>query len=317
VLELFTAWSELQPPKTPQTWMAARVSQRARVARTPEGGAAVLVSVNEPQAATSPFRLRTSHITYTPSRALSIRAGDDVETGDFAVLECGESDPELVRRFLRVAATLPLDGAANALDEAVQQIFELFRSFTRRGTHAIQGIWAEVLLVAKGQAPSYLVSAWHSDSSELHDFVGDGHEFEVKSSTRGVREHEFSLDQLERAPKTTTVGSLLLEEDDAGATLFELLDELKARLEAPELVRRAEIIVGKALGDSWQDAEEVRYSVPRALASLVFYKANDIPRPPGPIPAAVSGVCFRADLSGIEATTPLSCQLLASLPAAA
>ena len=180
-MDLFAVWTTLGAPTEPQTWTASHVSDRARVARTPGDGAAVLVKLDNASASANPFRLRTSHIEYTPTRPLSIRAGAEVEAGNYTVLECSGDEPALVRHFLRVAATLPLDGTSAVLDAAVQQVFELFRSFHRRGNNTIQGIWAEALVVAYARSPDYLVTAWHSDSSELHDFVGDGYELELKS----------------------------------------------------------------------------------------------------------------------------------------
>ena len=312
MVDLFSCWSNLSEPAESHQWTASKVSRRARIARTIDGGAALLFWIGE-EIAPSLHRLRTSHIEYTRCRELSIRTDGVTEFGHYAVLQCSGLDAELVRHFLRVAATLPDEGTPADLEEAILQLFELFRSLGHRATHTVQGIWAETFVAAFATDPALLVAAWHSDPEDLHDFVGTGYQLEVKSSARNLREHEFSLEQLERSPQTTIVVSILLDVDEIGPNVFDLLEVLTSRLPAG-LARRAEVIVSKALGDAWREADEVRYSVATALSKLQIFAAEGIPRPPGPMPETVSNLKFRSDLSGLAPDVTLSGQLVTALP---
>lgn len=313
-VDLAAAWRALEAPSTPQTWTAMKVSSRARIARLEDGGAALLVKLEDGELGAERARARTLHVELVPSRPLTIRTGDGDESGRYLVLTCAGVDDALVRQFLRISQILPLDGSADVVAAAAADLFELFRSLSRRTAPSVQGIWAETLLVAKSSDPALLVAAWHSAGTDLHDFVADGAHLEVKSTSRGLREHELSLEQLEHAPEQTTIASLLVEEDPMGATVFDLLDELRPRLPTFEMRRRAEGIVAKALGDGWLDAEEIRFSVAGALETLRLYPAGAIPRPEGPVPATVSGVRFRVDLSGVLARVTMRGPLLESLP---
>lgn len=310
--DLFSCWSNLTEPTDSKQWTASKVSGRGRVARTIDGGAALLFSIDE-EMPPSLHRLRTSHVEYTRCRELSIRTDGVAEHGRYAVLHCTGLDTELVRHFLRVAATLPDNATSGELEEAILQLFELFRSLGHRGTHTVQGIWAETFVAAYAADPGLLVAAWHSDPDDLHDFVGNGYQLEVKSSARDLREHEFSLEQLERSPSTTIVVSLLLDVDDIGASVFDLLRSLTSRLPLG-LARRAEVIVSKALGDLWREADEIRFSVPSALSNLQIFGAEAIPRPPGPMPETVSQVKFRSDLSALTPGVTAGGALVAALP---
>jgi hypothetical protein len=217
------------------------------------------------------------------------------------VLECDNEEPGLLQYFLRIAETLPLDEpSASFFAVAVHQMFELFRSMSHPPTGSIQGVWAETALLAHARNPELLAEAWHSKTNDLHDFSGLGAQLEVKSTTGDLREHEFSLEQLTRSQMTTAIASLILKSDDCGANVFDLLDILRHRNIAPDLVRRSEIIVGKVLGEEWREASDVRFSIGPSLATLALYAASAIPRVPGPLPPTVRHVRFSADLSNVE-----------------
>jgi hypothetical protein len=297
VIDAAAAWQALPPPSSPLTWSAVAVSPLVRVAKTPSGGAAILVRSHV--AIEDEYGLRTAYVSYEPRRELQIE-GTKTESGVFRVLECQGDDLDLLKHFLRLVRTLDLvDTTPVAFDSEVRSLFELFRALVGRGTGTAQGLWAELALISAATDPSHLVQAWHSDPDDLHDFVGNGDHLEVKSTTRNIREHEFSLEQLERAPDKTIIASMLLREDAAGPSVFDLLDHLSSRVEQKGLRQRAEAIVATTLGEGWREATEVRFDLGHALASLSPCGAADVPRVLGPVPAAVRRVRFTADLSAV------------------
>ncbi len=312
--DLLSTWQVLEVPAVPQTWTATQISGVARIARLADGGAALLVRRDDDGDAEDRFRLRTAHVEFVPSRKLTIRTDEGSESGSYVVLSCTGGDDGLVRQFLRIVQILPLDAAPAIIADAAVEVFELFRTLQRRGSQSIQGLWAELFLVVRSADPSLFVAAWHSDSMEVHDFVAGDARLEVKSSTRQLREHEFSLQQVETSPEKTTIASLLLEAEPTGVSVFDMREELLGRLNGFELRHRAARIVASAIGDDWAQADELRFSPEAALTSLRLYQATSVPRPPGPMPTAVKSVSFRVDLSGVEAIVDRSNQLLSALP---
>jgi hypothetical protein len=269
---------------------------QARIARTGSNGAAILVA-DDGSLLEKAFGLRTSHVAYAPARDLVIE-GEGDEPRRFLVLECDGSDHELLLQFLHLVDTLSLvESTAGAFDEKVRRVFELFRAFNTHGTGTPQGLWAELLLIAIAKDTEYLARAWHSEPNDLYDFVADGSRLEVKSTTREVREHEFSYEQLKSHADATIVASLLLRESPNGANVFDLLEEVLARLPKPDLRIRVESIVRRTLGESWREAHDVRFDVQAARASLTLFRACDAPCVAEPIPASVKRVRFVSDLS--------------------
>lgn len=299
-------WDELPAPAQRGTWVAAQLpGSPLRVAKTDRGGSALLLLVGDSPPANNVFGLKTSRIEYQPHRQLTVTQADAAVTGRFAVLECQDADFDLNAYFLRVGEALVDEakgsGSVARFDTAVRNLFELFRSLSRTGTRSIQGLWSELLLIRYASDPAYLIQAWHSNPAELHDFVGNGWRMEVKSSTQSLREHEFSLDQLLFAPQRTVIASVLLTEDDTGATVFDLLRGVSERLGRGALYQRAEKIVAASLGSAWREASDVRYRVADALASVQVFPADAVPRPPGEMPPEVRSVRFRGSLANVEA----------------
>ena len=66
-----------------------------------------------------------------------------------------------------------------------------------------------------------------------------------------------------------------------------------------EAARRLEVIVADSLGQGWREAGDLRLSLEHARRSLRFYRGEDVPTIPQPVPPAVRDVRFVADLSDI------------------
>ena len=96
---------------------------------------------------------------------------------------------------------------------------------------AVQGLWAELLLIAYSSDPELLIGAWHEDPDEVYDFALANERLEVKSARGAYRRHHFSSSQLPaRAGIELTVASVLVQRVAGGATLWDLLQQLRARV---------------------------------------------------------------------------------------
>lgn len=314
--DAFGQWAELESPSSDLEWVAQPLGDsHFRIAKTSEGGAALLIPSEIAGVPNSGGEaLRTSHVSYSPRRHLTVRGGSQAVADWFAVLACEESDPELVRYFLRIAdALLATEGdeVSMGADTAIRQLFELFRAMSRPSIRTLQGLWGELVLVAHARDPDAIVESWHSAPSDVHDFIGFGARLEVKTTSTGLREHEFSLAQLLHAQGQTYVASMMLEHASEGGSLFDLLDQLLGRIEKSGLRRRAETIVADSLGASWRGVEDVRFDVSGALDSTRVIRSGDVPRVPEGYPPTVKAIRFRAD---VAACAPLSVAECGELP---
>jgi hypothetical protein len=204
----------------------------------------------------------------------------------------------LTQYFFRVVGAL-LTGVApdeGAVDVALDAIVNLFRSLQRPAQRTVQGLWGELAMIAWAHDPTTALASWHSSPRALHDFASGDERLEVKSSTTGLREHRFRLEQLTHG-SLIVVASLLLVPVDDGLSIVDLIQKIALRVGDEGSKGRLEVIVGQSLGADWRDANSVRFDDRAAHDSLRLYRADGVPRVEEPLSAHVKDVSFTADLS--------------------
>lgn len=294
----------LPPPSTPGAYSVVGGGGACLVARSHEGFPAVLLRFDGGARDSAPRRL--ANMRYEPPRPIDLlRAGRVIEQVRLAALECRTTDAQLGAYFFRVVGALILD-SEGVVDEAqfdagLDAVVTLFRALQRPGVRSVQGLWAELAVIAWSADPRAALAAWHSNPHQLHDFAVGSFRLEVKGTLKALREHAFLLDQLSSmSPGVTLIASMMLAETDDGMNVADLVSAIGGRLGVgTEAARRLEVIVADSLGQGWREAGDLRLSLEHARRSLRFYRGEDVPTIPQPVPPAVRDVRFVADLSDI------------------
>lgn len=280
-----------------------------RVSRSEDGSPGVLVAARGgPESSIAGLELK--NLSFRPRVRCRIvpPSGGGPEEGEYALIRCKGEDEALRSLFLHIAGGwLPALGRApsvGALADAVDRLAELFAALAAPARTSVQGLWAELLLVATGLDPALLALAWHSEPRELHDFCAGSQRVEVKSTLSPLREHTFSLDQLRWGGGALIVASVKMQEDPQGLTVEDLARLAASRMPgALELRARLEEVVARSLGRDWREATRARFRLQGPAGAVAYYRAEDVPSIATPLPAEVSEVRFRSDLSG---TPPLA-----------
>lgn len=283
---------------------------RYRVAKDPEGNPALLVAPEPCSAATAVLPLELRNLSFRPACVCRIRAegaAESVET--LAVLKCTTEDPMLREYFLRslsgTVAGLPVTPNEEDIAAAVTKLVELFRALEAPPRRSLQGLWCELFLIARADTIRQAAAAWHADPGALHDFVAGRQRVEAKSSTGPHRSHQFHLEQLLPPQGTEVViASFILKESGGGLSIAELWDEVSERHELTVgLQNRLFQILALGLGRDWRKAERVAFDPDAASSELRLYAATVVPKVDPDLPAEVSEVRFKSELTD---TPPLS-----------
>ncbi len=302
-------YAALPRPTRPGTYTVAPGGGPCRVARSFDDHPAVLLAFGTSGRRSAPRRL--AHLRYDPPRPIElVRAGEVVGVERLGVLECLTDDPDLASYFFRIVDSVLVDHGElideERFDSSLDAVATLFRSLQRPGATSVQGLWAELAMILWSADPATMIAAWHSNPHQLHDFVVGIHRLEVKSTQQPMREHSFLLDQLLlHAHGVTVIASLMLSESDDGVDINALIELVLARLgPGAGPARRLETIVAESLGLAWREASELRFGLEQARRSLRFFRAEDIPSVPQPLPATVTKVRFVANLSALAPFDP-------------
>jgi hypothetical protein len=232
--------------------------------------------------------------------------GGTEQTERFTVVLCTDSDRPMQEYFLLTvsAVVLTLGSVPSRQDvvDAISTLTDLFRSMTQAPRRSIQGLWAELFVLAQAPDLVTLIPCWHSLPESRYDFSAGVQRVEVKSAAGRVRSHHFSLDQL-RPPVGTRVlvASVFVEGASGGTSSMELFEEVRAQAAGDTtLLLHLDRVLRLSLGSAWRQGVEERFDRQLAATSLRFFETQTIPAIDAPVPPEVSDIHFRVDLSNLQ-----------------
>ena len=321
VISLVEIFSQLGKPIAHQNntnnYMTSPIplSAACRLGKDSNGAPALLIqALSDKITDTSPIRLQ--HLNVVHDANCLIHCDGDTETGKFSIISCTDADRETEIYFIHIVeALLPTLGkhpSAFLINQAINQLVELFRALRKPPIKTSQGLWAELFLLAESSNPRELIDAWHAVPNDLYDFNSSDHLIEVKSTQGENRKHRFSLTQLKH-PKgaTLVIVSIIVKRTEEGATINDLIDDLRLKLlKSPQHLLRLYKVIAMTLGDEWHKSATTPFDLQTARRSLAFFRSSDIPMVNPDLPAGVSDVHFLSDLTG---NTPYSKQELHNL----
>ena len=277
-----------------------------RLARDVQGAPIIMIAVPHGRAQTRPVPIRLEHLSIQHDVECRITGIDgEIEEGQFTVIACLGTDHALHSYFLRVLepiiTLLGPSPTRSDITRAVYNLIELFRVMAAAPLKSVQGLWAEVFLIAHAADPTLLLAAWHTTPEDRYDFSSGDQRIEVKATAGRIRRHRFSLEQLQPPTGTTAlVASLFVERAGSGTSLAELIEKVRHQIgDNLDLLMALDRIVGMTLGNSWRQAMDEQFDYELAIHSLAFFDVVDVPSIESELPPEVSGVHFISDLSNI------------------
>ena len=269
--------------------------------RTGMGETCLLLSA-EGSSVKAPIRLTAIQVNFAVPCTIAI-AGREDRTETLTAITCTASERIVQAYFAHVCETImQIVGAKPSLDhvfEAVRRLVDLFQKLSAPARRSVVGLFGELFVIYLAHSPQDAVKAWRSTTDDRFDFSTDNVRLEVKASGTRQRAHEFSLEQC--SPPQDTEGilvSLHVESAGGGMSLLELIERIEEQLEGDaNLLLKLQETVAEGLGDNAPAALAMRFDENLAKSSLQIYELVLIPAVREPLPAEVSNVRFRSDLS--------------------
>jgi hypothetical protein len=224
-------------------------------------------------------------------------------TQTFTIVKFTSSDRYLRHYFLRVSETLVKSlGASPSHDETVAAIntfVEVFKFLSDQPTGTVQGLWSELFVINISSNTEVLVDSWHNAVDDTFDFAGGHERIEVKSTSTQDRVHFFSSSQLnpENGIEVLIV-SVFTRQSTKGISIQDLADQIGSKLNSPDLKMKLELIISRTLGDSLEQALDIKFDDSLARTSVKFFSHKAVARIESiNIPNQVSNVSFKSDLT--------------------
>lgn len=280
--------------------------------RTSRGAPCLLLSAKD-SSLKAPIRLAAIEVSFAIPCTITIE-GDTERTETLSAVTCTATDRVVQNYFAHVCETiLHIVGASPSLEqvvEAVRRLVDLFQRLSAPARRSVVGLFGELYVIHIANSPAEAVAAWRSTMDDRFDFSVDNVRLEVKASGTRQRAHEFSMEQCSPPPDTDGVlVSLFVEASGGGTSLLNLIERIEEQLggDAALLLKLQEVIA-EGLGNNASAALSMRFDESVARSSLQVYELAAIPAVREQIPAEVSQVRFRSDLSRMTAanTTALA-----------
>jgi hypothetical protein len=308
-MDLYTVFEALTKPSlgSGHVHFAARPLPRRPhdfIAKGTDGQPALLLAAAIPSDQTVPPPIVLEHLRVDYGLDCVVQQLGEVPVrARFSVIRCVDADRLLQEYFLRsllpVVEALPIDPPYADIMRAVHLMVELFQKLGLASRKPIQGLWAELFLIAVSEAQSILADAWHATPGDLYDFSSANERLEVKSAASAVRCHHFLFEQLEPPSAVALlIASVVVLEAGDGRSVFDLVDCIRATDScSAQTAARIDQVIAATLGTTWRQAADIRYDFERAMDSLRFFSPLDVPRISAPLPEYVSAVRFRSNLA--------------------
>ena len=241
------------------------------------------------------------------------KANEPERKGTFTVIRCRDSDSETTRYFLFVCDTILRmlgDQPTRALIAmAVNRLAAIFQRVRQPPARPLNGLFGELYLLLRSGNAAKALAAWRANENARFDFSDGDVRLDVKATGGRNRLHTFSYEQCNPPSGTAAVvASLHAEQAAGGASLYSVLNQIEARVSAHvDLVLKLHETVAATLGASLNDGLSRCFDMRLAESSLRFFSLEDVPAIRGPLPAGVSDVHFRSDLSALP---PVSIEAL-------
>jgi hypothetical protein len=305
---IFERFRELQAATSPGLFDAIRISEKRLdfLAKTGEGAPVVLLQDSSAPRYRPGFQLRYLRAEFHTT--CLIRSGQIEANGQFAIISCDPSTPELFELFVRTVTAAVADLSVGAGTDEIQSQFEslvnLFRRFAKPAGREITGLWAELFVVLRSKNIAAALSAWRNAPAERFDFSWTEGQLEVKATTNPIRAHEFALEQLKNPDgKKSYVASLLLQPLSGGMGIMDLAAAIEGQIPSDgDLRHKLWMNIASDLGNDFSELLDRQFDLSYAGRNAVLYSAGDIPAPAPPDDSRITSIRFVADLSSVLPT---------------
>ena len=278
-----------------------------RIAKDKSNNPILLLSIPHTSSNEAVANLQLQNILVLFNVNCKIKQGDKIINKIFTTISFTGIDYSLKILFLSLCEALIKDlkdtPNYNKVRNEILRFIELFRLACSPPKKTVQGLWAELFLIAASKTPSKLLSCWHITPNDKFDFNDGEERIEVKSTSGDSRIHYFSIDQLKSFSNSTTIiASLFVKQARSGKSIEDLQNEISKKLSRNhELKESLRFQIALTLGNSIISAKRLSFDWHVAKDTLKFYSIEDIPQIlPINVPPLVTDVSFKSDISAIQ-----------------
>lgn len=223
---------------------------------------------------------------------------DCASTNNLSLIMLKKEGINFLDLFIRLTTTIKSIPTDQELLAYFLNLRSLFSNNLKKSIKELQGLYGELYLMVflKKKFNLNINKYYQSEDKRKFDFsISEFKKIEVKTTTLPVRIHRFKLEQLDTLRCKIIIASIMLQKDDCGLSLYELIGETK-KMFANDL--RLMLHIENMIRNIDNDVlEAIKYNSNFASNNVKLFNANNIPSIKEKTADGVFNVEFDSDLS--------------------
>ena len=274
-----------------------------RIAKNQEGFPVIMICTKKSFKNKQRFSLQ--NLSIQQDIECQVRDKTQIKTEFFTLIVFTNNSTELQSYFFRIAEPLleviPQKPSEKDVTNIIFNFLEIFRVLLKPAKKSVLGLWGELFIISQSVNSEQLLKAWHDNNFEKYDFGMDNWRIEVKTTIKNIRIHSFSFEQLNPINEVKVeIASILTKQTVSGKSIEDLCKIIRTKITNLILINKINLLVAQILGDTLEEAQNIKFDLDLAIQTLRFYSTNDIPKITSiQIPPQVYNVKFDVDLSTI------------------
>lgn len=233
------------------------------------------------------FSLKTRSIELYQNYHFILQSTEMVLDDNFDMIILMSQYADTRRTFINLCINFYSTENDRSIVELTEDLIELYKIPKSNDTKSEQGLWAEFFTI------NYLfekyninvAEQWHNDNFNKYDFsLDDKLKMEVKSTTKEMREHRFSHEQV-YTNYDVIISSVMMRKDDSGLSIMDLYNKTTLLFSSQyDLLSKIEKELAK-----FDKEQLIKYDYEYSYENIKFYLNKDVPHFDDPEPEGIHG----------------------------
>ncbi len=248
-----------------------------------------------------PMLQSTKYLRLYLNTVFDVVCNGDMQKNNFSLVVLKKDGVKFLDIFIRLTASIDSTLTDQELLDYFLSLKNLFSNDSKKSIKELQGLYGELyfMVYLKEKCNIDIAKYYQSEDKRKFDFsISDSKKIEIKTTVLPVRIHHFRLGQLNTFRYDIIVASIMLQEDDQGMSLIDLIDRvrivfsnnLKFMIHIENMIKNIEKDV----------LELIRYSKKYVEDNIKIFNAVDVPRIREKTMDGIFNVEFDSDLSSLQ-----------------
>ena len=245
------------------------------------------VCVRKNDSKEQPFSLKTKSIELYQNYHFILQSTETVLDDNFDMIILTNKYSDTRRTFINLCINFYSNDDDRSIVELTEDLIELYKTPKSNDTKSEQGLWAEFFTInyLYEKYKINISEQWHNDSFNKYDFsLNENLKLEVKSTSKEMREHRFSHEQV-YTNNNVIISSVMMRKDDSGLTILDLYNKTSQLFSSKyDLLSKVEKELAK-----FDKEQLIKYDYEYATDNIEFYLNKNVPHFDDPEPEGIHG----------------------------